>query len=71
MIADKSFPLEIFESGGKYYLWERMGDIVDELVSRDPHEITSVLSRAYAKELEKAPHTFLPLVSIDYFHSFE
>jgi hypothetical protein len=45
----------IFLSGNKFYLWERMGDEVYEIVSQDIREIAFVISQSELRELARKP----------------
>lgn len=45
----------IFRSGDKFYLWERMGDVVYEIVSQDIREIAFVISQSELRELARKP----------------
>jgi len=54
-MEDKEAWTTIFQSGDKFYLWERIGDDVYEIVSRDISEITSMISRSQFGELAKKP----------------
>lgn len=47
----------IFQSGDKFYLWERMEDGVDEIASRDIREIALVISQTTLRELRREPLT--------------
>lgn len=47
----------IFLSGNKFYLWERIGDEVEEIVSQDIREIAFVISQSKLRELARKPLT--------------
>ncbi|KAL2819470.1 hypothetical protein BJX63DRAFT_382138 [Aspergillus granulosus] len=45
----------IFQSGDKFYIWERIGDEVCEIISRDIREIAFVMSQSELRELATKP----------------
>lgn len=52
-MEDNEAVTAIFLSGDKFYLWERMGDEVYEIVSRDIRDIALVISQSDLRASQK------------------
>jgi hypothetical protein len=52
----------IFQSGDKFYLWERVSDVLAEIISQDLYDITTVIADLGLRELrrEVIPYLFDP-----------
>jgi hypothetical protein len=55
MEDDKAWK-SIFQSGDRFYLWERIGYDVCETASRDIREIVRIISQTGLRELVREPH---------------
>lgn len=49
----------IFQSGNKFYLWERIPDVLSESKSQDLHQIAMVLSEQVLRGLRRNGIPFL------------
>lgn len=43
----------IFQSGDKFYLWERVSDVLAEIISQDLYDITTVIAERGLRELRR------------------
>ncbi|GAD99709.1 hypothetical protein PVAR5_8433 [Paecilomyces variotii No. 5] len=52
----------IFQSGDKFYLWERVSDVLAEIISQDLYDITTVIAELGLRELRRKviPYLFDP-----------
>ncbi|KAJ9211853.1 hypothetical protein DTO166G4_6505 [Paecilomyces variotii] len=43
----------IFQSGDKFYLWERVSDVLAEIISQDLYDITTVIAERGLRDLRR------------------